>query len=1067
MKSRLALSVIALLAGVTPDAEAGRKDREPRLRDLQSRRVEIRRDIPVQADAEQAAQSYRAFLAIEDADPGMRAQALRRVGDLSYARSESLRSADDADEQAAVAAAGEAVDAYRELLQSHAEYIDADAVLYQLARAYEGSGQPALAMSTLDRLVTQYPASTHYAEAQFRRGETFFSEQRYAEAEAAYAAVAGQGAGSDFYQASLYKHAWSLFKQSRDEQSSQSFLRLLDSILLEGDAMRSFESLSRAERELVDDASRAMSISFAAADGADSLQAALQKHGPAPYESHLYASLGDLYVEKERYQDGAETYRAFARRQPMDTQAPLLLVRATNAYASGGFDSLVLEGKRELVESYGPQSTFWKVQGDQLDVRVSSAVQADLLDLARHHHAAAQADGDREDLVLAVRWYREYLAGFDDSSEAPATRLLLSDLLFENERFVEAAAEYELAAYSYEGFDQAGRAGYAALVAYQRADKQVAAEQRPALELRAIESAIRFADHFPTHEEVPGVLTRTTQLVYERGDRERAESLAQRLLALGARVDAEGQRIAWTVLAYTYFDSGRYADAELALRELAGRMPADDPERAEVTERLAASVYRQAEAQQAAGNVDAAVAEFLRVAAVAPGSSIRATAEYDAATLLLQNAQWDRAVQVLQAFRLDHPQHELQPEVTRKLAAAYLENNRQGEAAAEFERLAASDESPESRRASLWQAAELYAESGDTPAAARVFAEYVEKFPVPFEPAVEARQTLADLAAARGDKIERRRWLEDIISVDAGAASARTDRSRYLAASASLELARPLAASVRAIALTAPLDQSLLAKKRAMEAALQGFTRTTDYGLAEFTTPATYAMADLYAHMGQALLDSQRPANLSPEELEQYDILLEEQAFPFEEKAIEIHESNARLAAEGIYDESVRASFAELARLSPGRYARVETDATPAGPVAGEAEITAQFAAAAASLQSGSPDAARQQLEAALALEPGNAAGWNTLGIACRQLGDFGQAEAAYQRAIAADPLLPDPQLNVAILLDLYKGEPVRALEHYEQYDLLTGGGDADVKRWLAELRRRVDQAPRTAEVQP
>ena len=53
-------------------------------------------------------------------------------------------------------------------------------------------------------------------------------------------------------------------------------------------------------------------------------------------------------------------------------------------------------------------------------------------------------------------------------------------------------------------------------------------------------------------------------------------------------------------------------------------------------------------------------------------------------------------------------------------------------------------------------------------------------------------------------------------------------------------------------------------------------------------------------------------------------MLLEEQAFPFEEKAIELHILNAQRAAAGVYDEWVRRSFARLAELSPARYARTE-----------------------------------------------------------------------------------------------------------------------------------------------
>ena len=70
--------------------------------------------------------------------------------------------------------------------------------------------------------------------------------------------------------------------------------------------------------------------------------------------------------------------------------------------------------------------------------------------------------------------------------------------------------------------------------------------------------------------------------------------------------------------------------------------------------------------------------------------------------------------------------------------------------------------------------------------------------------------------------------------------------------------------------------------------------------------------------------ESQRPTGLSAEELEQYDILLEEQAYPFEEQAIEIYEVNARRVVEGLYYSWVRSSFEQLAALLPGRYAKTE-----------------------------------------------------------------------------------------------------------------------------------------------
>ena len=71
-------------------------------------------------------------------------------------------------------------------------------------------------------------------------------------------------------------------------------------------------------------------------------------------------------------------------------------------------------------------------------------------------------------------------------------------------------------------------------------------------------------------------------------------------------------------------------------------------------------------------------------------------------------------------------------------------------------------------------------------------------------------------------------------------------------------------------------------------------------------------------------MDSERPKKLKPDELEQYNSLLEDQSFPFEEQAIQIHEINTARAHDGIYDEWVKKSFAALAELKPGRYGKTE-----------------------------------------------------------------------------------------------------------------------------------------------
>jgi tetratricopeptide (TPR) repeat protein len=1065
MTHRAALALMALL--VVASASAARRPEPPAtLGDLASRSAPIDRGQSVAARSGQAAQSYEDFLKIEESDPALRAQALRRLGDLRLAEAEERGARDGADSAEAMEAARGAIAAYQQLLKEQPQGSASEAVLYQLARAYEILGDTANARTVLDRLVEQYPNGAHFDEAQFRRAEALFGEQRYAEAERAYASVVALGPASTFYQQALYKRGWSLFKLSREDESSAAFLTLLDTVLVRDGRLRDSSELPRAEEELSADSLRVLAITFAAADGPSSLRRTVARHGPIPYEARLYQSLGDLYVEKERYQDGAEAYRAFAAERPLDPQAPLLIVRATDAYAKGGFTALVLDGKRQLVEQYGPRSAFWRSNAPNIDPLVSAAVRASLLDLARHHHALAQrgSSGDRE---AAVGWYRDYLDGFDDSPEAPATRLLLADLLFEGSAYEAAAIEYEHAAYDYGTVRDSPRAGYAAIVAYQKAAEAARPAERAPLQMRGVDASLRFAAAFPQNEETPTVLTRAAQVLFDAGDRTRAESVAQQVLGLGAAADADQQKVAWTIVAHTSFDAERYADAERAYTELARRLPPDDPQAREVTERLAASVYRQAEARRDAGDVDAAVREFLRVAAVAPTASAAATAEYDAAALLLASQRWGEAIPVLQRLRVQYPDSSLQPEVTRKLAVAYQETGRAREAAVEFEAVARqTGEAEDVRRAALWQAAELFVEAQDLPAAQRAYASYVRQFPNPVDAAIEARHELAELAGRAGDAQARAEWLRQLVEADAAAGPARTSRSRFLAAQASIEIARSLDDAARSVRLVVPLDRALAAKRSSMEAALQSYSRAAGYGISDITTAATFAMADLYRDLAQALLASERPPGLSKEELEQYELLLEEQAYPFEEKAIGIHEDNARRAADGVYDKWVQASYAALARMKPARYDRAELVEPYDADLPPTEAAAISLAAARSALDAGDPANAAAHAQAALALDPASASALNLLGVSQRRLGQFGEARAAFERAAGTAPGYAAPQRNLGILLDLYLGDPAAALPYYEQYQAMTGGEDPAVGPWLVELRTRLGQVSKTAEVQ-
>ncbi len=79
---------------------------------------------------------------------------------------------------------------------------------------------------------------------------------------------------------------------------------------------------------------------------------------------------------------------------------------------------------------------------------------------------------------------------------------------------------------------------------------------------------------------------------------------------------------------------------------------------------------------------------------------------------------------------------------------------------------------------------------------------------------------------------------------------------------------------------------------------------------------------------------------------------------------------------------------------------------------------------------------------------------WNELGVTRRMRGRFGEAAQAYERAIAVDDSFAPAHRNYAVLLDLYLGDPERALTELERYKELSGE-DKPVTGWIAELRQR------------
>ena len=282
------------------------------------------------------------------------------------------------------------------------------------------------------------------------------------------------------------------------------------------------------------------------------------------------------------------------------------------------------------------------------------------------------------------------------------------------------------------------------------------------------------------------------------------------------------------------------------------------------------------------------------------------------------------AGQVLEEFRESFPGHELQHDVTRQLASVYREAGELDRSAEEYERVAAESEDPELQREAMLLAGELYEDADRNDRALSVYLRYVEQFPRPLDNAQETRFRIAQMYEADGDIVAYHSMLESIVGSDASAGEQRTDRSRFLAAQSALVLTERYFSSFAAIELVQPFEDSLASKQNSMDAALAAFEDLVTYEVGEVTAAATFYIAEIYLEFSRSLMASERPADLPANALVDYELALEEEAFPFEERAIDVHEQNYALVASGFYNPWIQRSLEKLAGLMPGRYAKAE-----------------------------------------------------------------------------------------------------------------------------------------------
>jgi len=903
------------------------------LQTIPSLKVRLLANESLQTSHGQVLQKYNDYLALAE-DPEMRIRVAHRMANLKLQQEErtlkigtaQLNGSSQSDQQqktqAVISVA--AIDDYESLLKAYPERSDNDAVLYQLAKAYMLADKNHLAIVTFERLVNEYPRSEYYLESEFRLGQMLYAIGDYEPAEQAYQRLIDSGeADNSYYVSACYLKGWSIFKQDRLQDSLLAFTDLLDDQFPD---LKSLTQASGIQLDMLNDVLRIMAIMFDDLGDWQQIAVFYEEHGVRHYEYLIYDRLATHYYNEGYYKSGASTLRAFVMRYPDDVLAPAYYERLIRVYEQVNYPNLVRKHKEVYVGLFGVGSQYWQNHNDILRQKLTTSLSGYIWDLAGFWHGwsrTAEKYSDKQQrLQQAERWYQEYIRSFPQADDTVKAHFLLAEVAFEAGDYSLAKDHYEIVAYQYPHYEKAAEAGYAAILAFNK--YQPVAEEKSRWRQGTVASAMRFVSEFPQDSRAGTVLVNTSEMLLK--DKYYAQALKTARLAVKYKDELPDryQYGAALVRGHAAFEAGFYAEAEQALLDAQAYGKISVKQRRDLREKVAASIYKQGEQAKEQGDLVTAVTQWRRLAQVIPESDLRVSAEYDAATLLMQMKDYDQAINVLLAFRERYPHNKLAADIPSRLIIAYEGKGEWRNAALELQRIWKNSQDSEQQRIACFQSAEYFEKAGDTDNAVVMYKRYAHSYEQPFDAAIEAHFKLDQIYAAQGNEEKRRFWLDKIISLHNNAGKDQTDRSKYLAAKAAYELGEFERKEYESVALTLPLDKSVTRKNAVMQKALKRYTQAAKTGVKEFATSSAYRIGELYRQLALALKQSERPQGLDEVEAEEYEYLLEDQAFPLEEAAIKVHQTNTSRTYDGLYDEWIKKSFAALAVLMPGQYDKQE-----------------------------------------------------------------------------------------------------------------------------------------------
>jgi len=792
-----------------------------------------------------------------------------------------------------------------------------DRTLYQLSKAYDQRGLYEKSITTLRQLVSKFPKSDYYVESKFRLAEYAFSRKQYAKAEDIYTDIIVSRNNNNYLENALYKRGWARFKQGFYQEAIEDFLKVINR-----HGFSESNKLNASQKSQFNEYFRAIGLSFSYLGGAEPLNEYFHKHPDFKFIYYTYERVSSIYLKQQRYSDAVNTLKSYIDYHPNSVHVPSASIKILGIWKDGGFSNKLIPALARFYDIYQPQSKYWsshKVSQHEYNT-VTTAIRNYTVLAATYYHKQYIGTHEEESFKNAKIWYERYLKHYKAYSHKDTIHLLYAELLSKHDNLAEALYQFEQAAYD-SSIILNKNAAYSTILLADKLHSSVKDSTHKSTYLdKLISYSLLYAHLYPNDSQTTTIITRAAEEAYRAGKYTQAVTLTE---LYGKNNYTKASYNINIIKANSYFKLHQYKDAESSYHSILQHYRLDSKSKSDISNNLAISIYDQGKAAVSANQFDLALQNYSRISDIVPASSVATSGLYKAISLCMQKKMWINAIRFIKKFQSIYPSDKLSQDVSKKLSVAYLNSHQDIAAANELIKISRTEHDAKYKSVALWKAGELYESKNDYSSAIRSFEEYADNYHRPYAQYAESIEKIITLYTQLHKSRNANHWRRKVLHADIRIpADQKTDRTKLIASKAALVLANKLNTTYTGIKLTIPLAKSLSRKKHYMQKAVNLYGRASTYGISAITTEATYSIGKIYQAFSKALLTSDRPKNLSKNELEQYNILLEDKSFPFDDKAIEFFSTNLSHVKEGVYNDWLQKSYAQLKLLYPARYNR-------------------------------------------------------------------------------------------------------------------------------------------------